>query len=336
VVPENIGESPTLRIEEKEQLEEELERGGSSDAPRVEKKWVDFITIPLLMAYVTRCVPGTDQMRNDSFEVRNTEHDLTAIIQSDNERSISEWVQTIANNIAEMTNQQMKALNKNFTPCEQVLWMGWVEEGIEDEAVIGQYTWHPRFLALKGSDIYLLDSPPQGGKEWSQGLLEIKVYQTALALLKETECSIQRNNCFLLQTSVGKVYSFVIELPNSLTKLEASWHRSIYNAVTKLGSKTFSVTARGCSAALTLDWNLGFALYDTEAKNYLWQYRFSQLKGSSDDGKARLKLHFQSPDTREIETRELESATLPDLLYCMHAFLTAKVVSVDPNFLAST
>ena len=62
-------------------------------------------------------------------------------------------------------------------------------------------------------------------------------------------------------------------------------------------------TSAGKTAGLTLDWNMGFALCDSENKAYLWKYKFSQLKGSSDDGKARLKLHFQEPDSRLIDTK---------------------------------
>lgn len=56
-------------------------------------------------------------------------------------------------------------------------------------------------------------------------------------------------------------------------------------------------------AGLTLDWHMGFALYDTESKTYSWKYKFSQLKGSSDDGKCKLKLHFQNAETKIIETK---------------------------------
>jgi hypothetical protein len=48
---------------------------------------------------------------------------------------------------------------------------------------------------------------------------------------------------------------------------------------------------------------MGFALYDTESKTYSWKYKFSQLKGSSDDGKCKLKLHFQNTETKIIETK---------------------------------
>lgn len=69
-------------------------------------------------------------------------------------------------------------------------------------------------------------------------------------------------------------------------------------------SKTFNVTtSKGKTAGLTLDWHMGFALYDTESKTYSWKYKFSQLKGSSDDGKCKLKLHFQNTETKIIETK---------------------------------
>ena len=40
-------------------------------------------------------------------------------------------------------------------------------------------------------------------------------------------------------------------------------------------------------------------------QNVLWRLKFSQLKGSSDDGKTRVKLLFQNLDTKQIETKVL-------------------------------
>lgn len=68
-------------------------------------------------------------------------------------------------------------------------------------------------------------------------------------------------------------------------------------------SKTFTVSYGGKTAGLTLDWNLGFSLHEAESKIPVWQYKFSQLRGSSDDGKSKLKLHFQDTETRAIETK---------------------------------
>lgn len=75
------------------------------------------------------------------------------------------------------------------------------------------------------------------------------------------------------------------------------------NSVT-LQRKTFGVTAtgKGC-CGLTLDWQTGFTLNEGTGGSVIWQFKFSQLRGSSDDGKSKLKLHFQDTETRVIETK---------------------------------
>ena len=48
-------------------------------------------------------------------------------------------------------------------------------------------------------------------------------------------------------------------------------------------------------AALTLHWTDGFLLKPFASPTYVFNYNFSQLKGSSDDGNATLTLNFQDP-----------------------------------------
>ncbi|KAK2093446.1 hypothetical protein P7K49_029975 [Saguinus oedipus] len=45
-------------------------------------------------------------------------------------------------------------------------------------------------------------------------------------------------------------------------------------------------------------------------QNVLWRFKFSQLKGSSDDGKTRVKLLFQHLDTKQIETKPFAVAAV--------------------------
>lgn len=56
-------------------------------------------------------------------------------------------------------------------------------------------------------------------------------------------------------------------------------------------------------AEFQIDWNNGYSLHDTQTNECLWRYRFSQLKGSSDDGISSLKLLFRDEKTGGIETR---------------------------------
>lgn len=38
----------------------------------------------------------------------------------------------------------------------------------------------------------------------------------------------------------------------------------------------------------------------------LWRYKFSQLKGSSDDGKSKIKFLFQNQDSKSIEAKVID------------------------------
>ena len=58
-------------------------------------------------------------------------------------------------------------------------------------------------------------------------------------------------------------------------------------------SKTFHVVYKNIPAAFTIDWIDGFLLKPFASPTYHFVYGFSQLKGSSDDGKATLTLQFQ-------------------------------------------
>ena len=109
----------------------------------------------------------------------------------------------------------------------------------------------------------------------------------------------------------------------------------------------FRVTFDGVEMDLSLDWTAGFALHDSTGRyqprhlsdetepGVIWRYKFSQLKGSSDDGRSTLTLVFQT-SRGAVETREMTTPELQSLLFTMHAFLTAKVASVDPAFFKDT
>ncbi|XP_039276665.1 gamma-1-syntrophin isoform X2 [Nilaparvata lugens] len=301
-------------------------------------RWIDIITVPLMMAYVTRYIFGTDKLRPNAFEVRGLNGASTGVVHCDDAAILSQWLKFISDNILGLTHLQMKLYNRNFPAAERIEYMGWVNEGILNNN--NNHPWQsyqPRFLTLKGTDVLLFDSPPLNIGDWLECSVVFKVYQSMLRVIKDSENVDERQHCFLIQTSGQESRYFSVETRQELLRIESAWHCSVCAAVIKLGSKTFNVTAGGAgkTAGLTLDWNLGFALYDTQARTYSWQYKFSQLRGSSDDGKSRLKLHFQDSETKAIETKELECPSLQGLLFCMHAFLTAKVASVDPAFLSS-
>ncbi|CRK92898.1 CLUMA_CG006233, isoform A [Clunio marinus] len=299
-----------------------------------EIRWVDIISVPLMMAYVTRYIYGTDKLRANAFEVRGLNASSTGVIHLDDLAILSSWLKYITDNVVGLTNLQMKLYNRNFAVDERIEYMGWVNESVLNSAISWQ-TYKPRFLVIKGTEVFLFDNPPINIVMLGKPAIAYKIYQTMFRVVKESETVDSRQHCFLLQSSGHDPLYLSVETRQELLRIENSWNAAIVASVIKLGRKTFAVSHQGRGGGLTLDWQTGFCLAEGADPTILWKYKFSQLRGSSDDGKSKLKLHFQDLESRSIETKELECQVLQSLLFCMHAFLTAKVASVDPQFLNS-
>ncbi|KAI5750324.1 hypothetical protein M8J76_014680 [Diaphorina citri] len=282
------------------------------------RKWSDVITVPLMMAYITRYMYGTDKLRPNAFEIRGLNGSKTGIIHCEDSAILSQWLKYI------------KLFNRNLQGGERVEYMGWVNEGILNRNTSWQ-NYRPRFLCLKGTEVFIFDNPPLTIDDLNKCKSKFKVYQSMLRIIKESENVDERQHCFLLQTCGENSKYFSVETRHELLRIESAWHTSICTATI-----TFNVVCSDTrrNAGLTLNWNHGFSLYDTATREYVWRYKFSNLRGSSDDGKSKLKLHFYDPESKTIETKALECIVLQGLLFCMHAFLTAKVASVDPSFLS--
>lgn len=88
--------------------------GGSGSRPTSvcsetsEKRWVDIISVPLMMAYVTRYIYGTDKLRSNAFEVRGLNGVSTGVIHCDDLAILSQWLKYITDNIVGLTNLQVR------------------------------------------------------------------------------------------------------------------------------------------------------------------------------------------------------------------------------------
>ncbi|XP_014214536.1 gamma-1-syntrophin [Copidosoma floridanum] len=274
----------------------------ASTSSAKQKKWVDVVTVPLMMAYVTRYIFGTDKLRRNAFEVRGLNGARTGVIHCDDNAILSQWLKYISDNITSLTYLQMKLYNRNFGVGERIEYMGWVNEAVSNNNQMWQ-SYRPRFLALKGPDLLLFETPPCNIGDWSRCALTFKVYQTLFRVMRDSENVDERQHCFLVQ-SPGKPPRYLsVETRQELLRIEAAWHTAVCSAVTHLKSKTFSVSLNGKAAGLTLDWSQGFTLTFEGTADPVWRYKFHQLRGSSDDGKSKLKLHFQEHDSIAIETK---------------------------------
>ncbi|XP_007469321.1 PREDICTED: gamma-2-syntrophin [Lipotes vexillifer] len=322
-----------------------------ANEPKYEKRWLDAVSLPLSMARVSRCRAGAQKVRSSAFEVQALDGASSGILWFYTAQESTDWLRAVSANISDLTLQNMKMANKCRSPCDQVVHVGWVSERLGGAS--SSQTFRSKFLALKGSSFYVFTSPPVSTLDWvraekTYNLCEVlfKVHkfwlpddcwaQASLCLgLQDPNCREHRPFCFSVLVGHGRSHVFSVELGSELAAWELSFQRATFLEVQRTGSKTYTCSWQGDTLCFTVDFALGFTCFDSKTKSVLWRFKFSQLKGSSDDGKARVKLLFQNLDTKQIEMKELEFQDLTAVLHCIHSFIAAKVASVDPVFIDS-
>nr|XP_020464377.1 gamma-2-syntrophin isoform X3 [Monopterus albus] len=324
----------------------------SANEPKYEKRWLDAVSLPLLMARVSRYKAGTDRLRSNCFEVLTLDGASTNILQFCTATESTDWLQAISTNINDLTQENIKIINKYSSSDDQIVHVGWTCESPEDSA--GGRTCAFKFLALRGPYFYIFRSPPISAADWGQAettynLTEMlfKVHklwmaedcwlQARLYLGLEHSPEQQDNEslCFSILVGHGQSHTFRVELATDLAMWEKSFQRAVFLEVQRIRSKSYTCSSQGSILCFTIDFGSGFTCSNRTSEVILWRYKFSQLKGSSDDGKTRVKLLFKNAESRQIEMKELEFANLTAVLHCIHSFIAAKVASMDPLFKCS-
>nr|KAF6448910.1 syntrophin gamma 2 [Rousettus aegyptiacus] len=323
----------------------------TANEPKYEKRWLDAWSVPLSMARISRYRAGPGRPRSDAFEVLALDGVRSGLLRFCSARESSDWLRAVSANVRQLTLRDMKMANQCCSPCDQVVHMGWVSERLEAAGHCPPVL--PKFLAVKGPSLYVFRVPPVSTWDWVRAettydlcevLFKVDKFQIAGDCWPQADLGLGVRDlgaedmgpyCFSVTVGHGRSRSFAVELGGELAEWEAAFQRATFAEVQRTGSKTYVCSWRGEALCFTVDFALGFSCVDSKTKNVLWRFKFSQLKGSSDDGRARVKLLFQDLETKQIEMKELEFEDVTAVLHCVHSFLAAKVASVDPAFMGS-
>ncbi|XP_048142455.1 gamma-1-syntrophin isoform X1 [Corvus hawaiiensis] len=305
----------------------------ASPGLRWEKRWCDLRLIPLLHSRFSQYLPGSDLCRQNAFQVIAVDGVCSGIIQCLSAEDCIDWLQAIASNISNLTKHNIKKINRNFPINQQIVYMGWTEEREQDSLQDRMYT--PKFLALRGSSLYKFIAPPVTTWDWTRAEKTFSVYEIMCKILKGSDLLDRRKHCFSVQSESGEDLYFSVELESDLTLWEKAFQTATFLEVERIQCKTYACVLESHLMGLTIDFSMGFVCFDAATKAVLWRYKFSQLKGSSDDGKSKIKFLFQNQDTKQIEAKELEFSNLFAVLHCIHSFFAAKVACLDPLYVGS-
>nr|XP_055028719.1 gamma-2-syntrophin [Misgurnus anguillicaudatus] len=317
----------------------------SDNEPKYEKRWLDAVTLPLFMARISRRKAGTDKLRSSSFEVVALDGVCSHNLQFCTAAESSDWLQAISTNINDLTHESIKTANKYCSPDDQIVHMGWVCEHLQGSDV--DHIHSCRFLALRGGSLLIFRNPPITASDWTEAEARYHLCEVLFKVHKlwiGEDCWIQTQKfsvgelrdsepfCFSVLVGHGQSLCFSVELGSDLVFWEKAFQRAVFMEVQRVQSKSYTCSSQGKIQCFTIDFQSGFSCSENVSKKPIWKYKFSQLKGSSDDGKTRVKLLFQNSENKQIEMKELEFANLTAVLHCIHSFIAARVATIDPVF----
>ncbi|XP_057716036.1 gamma-2-syntrophin isoform X1 [Corythoichthys intestinalis] len=321
----------------------------SANEPKYEKRWLDATSLPLLMARVSRYKAGTDKLRSNCFEVFALNGASPNILQFCSAAETADWLQAISTKISNLTLENIKLANKYSSSDDQIIHMGWACESSVGRAASQKATF--KFLALRGQYFHIFRRPPLCAAEWGQAETTYNLYEVLFKVHKlwmTEDCWLQarlylglehsleqqdnESLCFSILIGHGQSHTFRVELASDLAVWEKSFQRAVFLEVQRIRAKSYMCCNNGNTLCFTIDFDSGLTCLDCSSNMILWRYKFSQLKGSSDDGKTRVKLLFKNAESKQIDMQELEFANLTAVLHCIHSFIAAKVASMDPHF----
>ncbi|KRY77824.1 Gamma-2-syntrophin [Trichinella pseudospiralis] len=301
------------------------------------KGWKNFVVLPLQMAYITRYLWGTDKLRSNGFEVRSVDGSSSGVIHCEDPKVLSLWVGYIDSHISELNSKSIKLSNKYLHPDELIVYLGWLCERVNvTNAESGDFlkTWEPRFVMLKGNEFYLFETPPLSVEELKFSLACQKILETRFRDLKEHEKVGKREHCFIIETVFGESLYLSVESSDQFVQLRGAWQRCTYYAINKLETYTFACAMEDRPSAIIFDIRHGIGMYDVPTKKYLRWYKFSELQSSADDGKLRIRLVFYNKKFENNQhVLDLDCTDFRKLIFYLHAFLLARIMSVDPDYL---
>ncbi|KAI2648827.1 Gamma-1-syntrophin [Labeo rohita] len=247
------------------------------------------------------CASVPVRPRQNAFQVIAVDGVCSGVIQCPSTDECTDWLQAIASNISALTKHNVKKINRNFPVNQQIIYMGWVDEKEQDSVQDRMYT--PKFLALRGSSLFKFSAPPVTTWDWTRAEKSFTVYEIMFKILKDNELVDKRKHCFSVQTDSGEDIFFSVELECELLLWEKAFQMATFFEVERIQCKTYACIVDSHLMGLTIDFSMGFVCFDAATKAVLWRYKFSQLKGSSDDGKSKIKFLFQNQDTKLIEAK---------------------------------
>ena len=322
-------ETQESHTSEHESSDKSPETSSDRSSSSMSEAVVEEITIPLGMASLSQYKTGEDTLR-DGFEVISKDGKVAVTLFSNQPEELTVWYKAVKNNIIISARQMIRSLNSSLPDDEQIVFMNWIWERCYQRGQ--RQTWFRKMLALKGSEMLLFDRTPSSTRDWSMSEFAYSLVEIEHNICKQDDLLDKRKHCFTVETIQKKKHYFGVDTHADLLDWTTKILNSVRLAVETVKVKIYPGSWKGTRVRLHLDIEEGLKLYTGDDKTLLWNYKFSQLRGSSDNGNTKLTLVLQS-ETGPVDEMVIDFANIREVMVALLAFYSAKLADIDPAFL---
>lgn len=290
---------------------------------------MNFQEYPLLYAYVTQYINGTDQLRINSFEIHTFDGSQTGIIITNTSTEQTMWISRINMVIRHLTTRILSKFNQTLLSNEQVFYASSIYERISNL----NDKWQAVFLVFKGSDLYIFDenqSPPLSTYDFICCKRVYPIIEIFIETVTLKSCLDNRHYCFTLtleNDSKDQFRYLNFERKTEYNDFILNYQRALYISVYSIQNRIFGCVYQGQICRFIIDINKGFEMYNNQTDILLWIFTFEQLQTSSDNGRDKIYFQFKNNVNESIIHIEVQCQHLRLLIHVINAFLTVKFIS---------
>ena len=285
---------------------------------------------PLLYAYVSQYINGTDKLRKNSFQLHTLNGSKTGIIITKTLTEQYMWISRINMVIRHLTQCKLNELNKNLLSSEQIFYANWIYERIVTFKENFLPKWKPIFIVFKGNDLYIFNENEQIPLSSYDFIYCKRIYSIIEIFIEAVlfKYSIdERQYCFTLTLPndlINHIHYFNFQTINEYENFILNYQRSLYISVYSIENRIFGCIYHGQICRLNIDINKGLQMYNNQTNIILWSFTFEQLQSSSDNGRDKIYFQFKSFLNESTIQIEVQCQHLRILIHVLNAFLTVK------------
>lgn len=284
--------------------------------------------IPLSFTRLELYSSATTSIMNNEIRLTTSDDKFAGTIKLMSHSQLENYYNHLANFIIKTNINALENTTDN-NRIGNLHYANWVDKLTQHHPQGGtkQLLWVPCFIVVSDESIYIFNNNPPPRDMEDIGNCKNK-YRIEECLIRDhhlhNELFDSRPFCCSIQCDGNVKFYINLNTKDQLVSFVEKTRKLSNEAVFRIRKRSYDCTLNEESCQLTLNIDDGFTMLRHKDQTILWNFKFSQLAQSFDDGKNLIKFQFQIEDGTTIQ-KVFTCEEAYHLLYCVHSFLLAKL-----------